>query len=62
LAGLQPKTIEAYTPAIRRIGSYFDCRIDNLTTGQLLDYFHELLEGHSWGAVKIDLYRLKFFY
>jgi|GEM_PF-5506485 len=28
LAGLQPKTIEAYSRAIRRIGNYFDCRID----------------------------------
>jgi site-specific recombinase XerD len=62
LAGLQPKTVEAYSRAIRRIGNYFDCRIDNLTTDQLLDYFHELLESHSWSAVKLDLYGLKFFY
>ncbi|RLC08854.1 MAG: recombinase, partial [Deltaproteobacteria bacterium] len=32
LNGLQPKTIEAYSRAIRRIGNYFDCRIDNLTS------------------------------
>ena len=62
LAGLRPKTVEAYSRAIRRIGNYFDCQIDNLTTDQLLDYFHELLESHSWSAVKIDLYGLKFFY
>jgi site-specific recombinase XerD len=62
LAGLQPKTVEAYSRAIRRIGNYFDCRIDNLTTDQLLDYFHELLNSHSWSAVKLDLYGLKFFY
>jgi hypothetical protein len=30
LGGLQPKTIEAYSRAIRRIGNYFDCRINNL--------------------------------
>ncbi len=30
LAGMQPKTIEAYARAIRRIGHYFDCQIDNL--------------------------------
>jgi integrase/recombinase XerD len=59
---LRPKTLEAYSRAIRRIGNYFDCRIDNLTTDQLLDYFHELLESHSWSAVKLDLYGLKFFY
>lgn len=62
LAGMQPKTIEAYSRAIRRIGNYFDCRIENLTTDQLLDYFHELLESHSWSAVKLDLYGLKFFF
>ncbi|RKX36315.1 MAG: recombinase [Thermotogae bacterium] len=62
LAGLQPKTIEAYSRSIRRIGNYFDCRIDNLTSDQLLDYFDELLKGHSWSTVKLDLYGLKFFY
>ena len=62
LGGLQPKTIEAYSRAIRRVGNYFDCRIDNLTSDQLLDYFNELLECHSWSTVKLDLYGLKFFY
>lgn len=37
LAGLQPKTIEASSWAIRRIGNYFDSRVENLITGQLLD-------------------------
>ena len=62
LGGLQPKTIEAYSRAIRRIGNYFDSRIDSLTSDQLLDYFNELLECHSWSTVKLDLYGLKFFY
>ena len=62
LGGLQPKTIEAYSRAIRRVGNYFDCRIDNLTSDQLLDYFNEILECHSWSTVKLDLYGLKFFY
>jgi site-specific recombinase XerD len=62
LNGFQPKTIEAYSRAIRRIGNYFDCRIDNLTSDQLLDYFNELLDSHSWNTVKLDLYGLKFFY
>jgi len=59
---LQPKTIEAYSRAIRRIGNYFDARIDHLTSDQLLDYFNDLLQSHSWSAVKLDLYGLKFFY
>lgn len=62
LNGLQPKTIDAYARAIRRIANYFDCRIDNLTADQLLDYFNELLISRSWSAVKLDLYGLKFFY
>ena len=47
LKGLQPKTVEAYSRAIRRMGNYFDCRIDNLTSDHLLDYFNELLDSHS---------------
>ncbi len=62
LAGLRPKTIDAYSRAIRRIGNYFNCQIDNLSTDQLLGYFNDLLESHSWSAVKLDLYGLKFFY
>jgi integrase/recombinase XerD len=62
LKGLQPKTIEAYARAIRRIGEYFEHQIDELTEAQLLDYFTDLLESHSWSAVKLDLYGLKFFY
>lgn len=62
LKGLQPKTIEAYARAIRRVGAYFDSRIDALTEAQLLEYFTELSETHSWSSVKLDLYGLKFYY
>lgn len=62
LKGLQPKTIEAYTRAIRRIGECFDRNIDDLSEHQLADYFTELLKSHSWSAVKLDLYGLKFYY
>ena len=62
LNGLQPKTIDAYSRAIRRIGNYFDCHLNDLTKDQLLDYFNDLLESHSWVTVKLDLYGLKFFY
>ena len=62
LKGLQPKTIEAYARAIRRIGAYFDYRIEDLSEPQLIEYFTDLLETHSWSAVKLDLYGLKFFY
>ena len=62
LKGLQPKTIEAYSRAIRRIGDYFDHRIDALTAAQLTDYFTDLVASHSWSTVKLDLYGLKFYY
>ena len=62
LKGLQPKTIDAYSRAIRRIGKHFDHEIDNLSEGQLRDYFTDLLASHSWSAVKLDLYGLKFYY
>ena len=62
LKGLQPKTVEAYSRAIRRIGNYFGGRIDDLNSDQLLEYFTDLLELHSWSTVKLDLYGLKFFY
>lgn len=62
LKGLQPKTIEAYARAIRRIGAYFELRIDDLSEAQLTNYFTDLLDSHSWSAVKLDLYGLKFYY
>jgi integrase/recombinase XerD len=62
LKGLQPKTIEAYSRAIRRIGEYFDHQIDTLCEQQLTDYFTDLVASHSWSTVKLDLYGLKFYY
>lgn len=61
LKGLQPKTIDAYSRAIRRMGDYFDHQIDNLSEAQLTDYFSDLIESHSWSAVKLDLYGFKFY-
>ncbi len=62
LKGLRPKTIEAYSRGIRRMGHYFNYDINDLSKQQLLNYFNSLLETHSWSAVKLDLYGLKFFY
>jgi site-specific recombinase XerD len=62
LKGLQPKTVEAYARGIRRLGEYFDEQIHELSEAQLLEYFTDLLETHSWSSVKLDLYALKFFY
>jgi site-specific recombinase XerD len=62
LKGMQPKTIEAYGRAVRRIAARFEFRIDELSEQQLTDYFAELLQSHSWSAVKLELYGLKFYY
>ena len=62
LKGLQPKTIEAYSRAIRRAGDRFDRQIDNLSEQQLMTHFTALLASHSWSSVKLDLYGLKFYY
>ena len=43
LKGLQPKTIDAYSRAIRRIGLYFDHDISALTSDQLASYFSQPL-------------------
>ena len=61
LKGLQPKTIDAYSRAIRRMGEYFKHDIDNLSPEQLTNYFSALISSHSWSAVKLDLYGFKFF-
>ena len=61
LKGLQPKTIDAYARAIRRMGDYFDFAIDKLSSTQLTHYFSDLVASHSWSAVKLDLYGFKFF-
>ena len=61
LKGMQPKTIDAYSRALRRIGARFKFRIDDLSEKQLTDYFTDLLQSHSWSAVKLDLYGYKFY-
>ena len=61
LKGLQPKTIDAYSRAIRRMGAYFDYQIDDLSPVQLTNYFSDLIASHSWSAVKLDLYGFKFY-
>jgi len=47
LKGLQPKTIEAYARAVRRVGDYFGHQNDDLSEADLVDYFTDLRETHS---------------
>lgn len=62
LQGKAPKTIEAYSRAVRRIKEYFDCCPDKLKTEQFEIYFSDLVESHSWSTVKIDRNGLQFFW
>ena len=50
LKGLQPKTIDAYARAVRRVGARFDHQIDALTAAQLTDYLADRLPQRA-GAV-----------
>ncbi len=62
LQGKAPKTVEAYSRAIRRARDYFDCCPDKLKPEQLEDYFAALVESHSWSTVKIDRLGLQHFW
>ena len=54
LRGNSPKTIDAYSRAVRRITEHFDCCPDRLSLEQRENYFSELVESHSWSTVKVD--------
>ncbi len=62
LQGKRPKTIDAYTRAVRRVAVYFECCPDNLTAAELKDYFAALIKSHSWSTVKLDRNGIQFFY
>jgi integrase/recombinase XerD len=61
LKGLQPKTIDAYSRAIRRMGKYFNYDLNDLSSEQLSNYFSDLLGTHTWSTLKLDLYGFKFY-
>jgi len=61
LKGLQPKTIDAYERSLKRIYTFFKGNVEDLSQDRQLDYFDQLLQSHSWSAVKLDLYGLRFF-
>jgi integrase/recombinase XerD len=62
LQGLRPKTIEAYSRAIRRLADYFKRCPDKLTADDLRDYFTAIVRSHSWCTVKVDRCGIQFFY
>jgi len=62
LQGLRPKTVDAYSRAVRRVVRYFDRCPDQLTADDLRDYFADLVKSHSWSTVKLDRCGIQFFY
>ena len=62
LQGKRPKTIDAYSRALRLITAYFDRTPDTLSTNDLKQYFNSLIQTHSWSTVKLDRNGLQFFY
>ena len=62
LQGMQPKTIAAYSRAVRRVADFFDCCPDHLIADDLKGYFASLLKSHSWSTIKLDRNGLQFFY
>ena len=62
LQGKAPKTIEAYAFSVRRLAQHVDRVPDDLTTDELKRYFSDLIDSHSWSAVKIDRNGIRFFY
>ena len=62
LQGKRPKTIDAYSRAVRRVAGYFDRCPDNLTADELKGYFASLVTSHSWSTVKLDRNGIQFFY
>jgi len=62
LQGKRPKTIDAYSRAVRRVADYVDRCPDNLTADELKGYFASLVASHSWSTVKLDRNGIQFFY
>ena len=62
LQGKANVTIDAYSRAVRRVATFFDCSPDRLNQHHLRDYFSSLVHSHSWSTVKLDRNGLQFFY
>ena len=62
LQGKRPKTISAYSLAVRRITKFFDRCPDTLTIDDLRHYFSQLIGTVSWSTIKLDRCGLQFFY
>ena len=62
LQGKQPKTIEMYSRALRKVGNYFDYCPDHLTQDQLKTYFLDVASNVLWSSAKVARNAIQFFY
>jgi integrase/recombinase XerD len=62
LQGVAEKTVDVYASAVRRTAQCFDRCPDDLTAEDLRSYFADLLETHSWSAIKLDRCGLQVLY
>ena len=56
------KTIEAYSYALRRMGTFFDRCPDDLTPDDLTRYFTHLIDTRSWSLIKVDRNGIRCYY
>ena len=50
--GKSKVTIDSYGRAVRRITTFFDKCLDQLTLNDIKDYFTSLISTHSWSTGK----------
>ena len=60
LNGMQPKTIAAYSKAVRKAGEHFSYHLEAVTPEQWRDYFIELDKNESQSSIKHAFYGLRF--
>ncbi|MCG6202613.1 tyrosine-type recombinase/integrase [Psychromonas antarctica] len=62
LQGMQPKTIDSYSRALRQVAEFFDTCPDQLSAEQLKYYFIYIATYKSWSSVKIARCAIQFCY
>ena len=62
LRGLAPKTIDAYSRAVRRLAEHLDRCPDQISRAELDQHFIGLLQTHAWATIKLDRNGLRFFF
>ncbi len=62
LQGKSEKTIDGYSRSVRRLAEYFGRCPDDIGKDEMRLYFADLVDSHSWSAVKVDRNGIQFFW